>query len=81
MQKKTNSLIFFPVVSMPISEVQYSRTFRKQPPKMQRLSHRLQEMLPIKNRTTGGLFQEDVQAHLCFVEDNLSHTISKLLHV
>ena len=57
MQKKTNSLIFFSVVSIPIiSEVEYSRTFRKQPPKMQRLSHRLQEMLPIKNRTTWGLF-------------------------
>ena len=66
---------------MPIiSEVEYSRTFRKQPPKMQRLSRRLQEMLPIKNRTTGCLSQEDVQAHLCFVEDNLLHEISKLLH-
>ena len=37
--------------------------------------------LPIKNQTTGGLFQEDVQANLCFVEDNLLHATSKLLHV
>ena len=37
--------------------------------------------LPIKNQSTGGLFQEDVQAHLCFVEDNLLQAISKLLHV
>ena len=78
MQKEDKQLdLFFFVNSMPIiSEVEYSRTFRKQPPKMQRLSHRLQE-----NRTTGGLVQEDVQAHLCFVEDNLLHAISKLLHV
>ena len=40
MQKKTNSVF----VSMPkITEVEYSRTFRKQPPKMQRLSRRFRE--------------------------------------
>ena len=45
MQKKTNSLIFFFVVniSMPkvILKVENSRTSRKRPPKMQRLSGRL----------------------------------------
>ena len=35
--------------------LQYSRTFRKRPPKMQKLSGRLQ------NRTTGRLFQEEVR--------------------
>ena len=40
MQKKTNSVFF----SMPkITEVECSRTFRKQPPKMQRLSRRFRE--------------------------------------
>ena len=43
---------------------------------MQRLSGRLREVVAYKNRTTGGLFQEEVRAHL--MEDNLLHTISNL---
>ena len=38
----------------------YSRTSRKRPPKLQRLSGRLREVLVYKNRTTGGLFREKV---------------------
>ena len=33
-------------------------------PKMQRLSGRLREVVVYKDRTTGGLFREEVQAHL-----------------
>ena len=36
----------------------------KRPPKMQRLSGRLQVVVAYKNRTTGGLFREEVQAYL-----------------
>ena len=66
MQRKTNSLTFFFVVSMPkIMKVEYSRTSRKQPLKM-RLSGRLREVVVYKNRTTEGLFQEEVRAHLLY---------------
>ena len=34
--------------------------------KMQRLSGRLWELVVYKNRTAGGLFQEEVQAHLLY---------------
>ena len=45
----------------------YSRTSRKRPPKMQRLSGRLREVVVVyKNRTTGVLFQEEVQTHLLY---------------
>ena len=55
----------------------YSQTSRKRPPKMQRLSGRLREVVAYKNRTTGGLFREEVR-HLYFMEDNLFNTMSKL---
>ena len=42
----------------------YSRTSRKRPPKMQRLSGRLREVVVYKNRTTGGIFREEFQAQL-----------------
>ena len=45
---------------------------------MQRLSGRLREVVVYKDRTTGRLFREEVQAHL---EDNLLHAMSKLAHV
>ena len=76
MQKKTSSLAFFFVfLCLKIIEVEYSRTSRKQPPKMQRLSGRLREVVAHKNRTTGGLFQEEVRAHH-FMGDNQLHAIS-----
>ena len=54
MQKKASSLAFFFVfLCLKIIEVEYSRTSRKQPPKMQRLSGRLREVVARKNRTTG----------------------------
>ena len=44
---------------------------------MQRLSGRLQEVVVYKNRTTGGLFWEEVNAsHIYFMEDNLLHAMS-----
>ena len=43
---------------------------------MQRLRGRLREVFAYKNRTTVGLFQEEVRAHL--IKDNLLHTISNL---
>ena len=76
MQKKTSSLAFFFVfLCLKIIEVEYSRTSRKQPPKMQRLSGRLREVVAHKNRTTGALFQEEVRAHH-FMGDNQLHAIS-----
>ena len=57
----------------------YSRTSCKQLPKMQRLSGCLRKVVIYKNRTTGSLFQEEVQAHLLkIMEDNLLHAMSKL---
>ena len=47
-------------------KLQYSRTFRKRPPKMQRLSGRLLEVVAYKNRTSRGLLREGVQAHLLY---------------
>ena len=44
-------------------KVKYSRTSRKPPPKMKRLSGRLRELVAYKNGTTGGLFREEVQTH------------------
>ena len=55
------------VASRCLNENVYSRTFRKRPPKMQRLGGRLREVVVVyKNRTTGGLFQEEVQTHLLY---------------
>ena len=46
---------------------------------MQRLSGCLREVVIYKNRTSGSLFQEEVQAHLLkIMEDNLLHAMSKL---
>ena len=45
---------------------QYSRTSSKRPTKLQGLSGRLREVVVYKNRTTGGLFREEVQAHLLY---------------
>ena len=47
-------------------KLQYSRTSRKRPPKMQRLSGRLREVVAYKNRTSRGLLREEVQAHLLY---------------
>ena len=44
----------------------YSRTSHKQPTEMQRLSGRIREVVIYKNWTAGGLFQEEVQAHLLY---------------
>ena len=44
----------------------YSGTSRTRPPKMQRLSGRLWEVVDYKNRTTQGLFREEVQTHLLY---------------
>ena len=44
---------------------------------MQRLSGRLQKVVVYKNRTTGGLFRKEGQAHLP-KEDNLLRAMSKL---
>ena len=44
--------------------MKYSQTFRKQPPKIQRLSGQLWEGVVHKNQTKGGLFREDIQAQL-----------------
>ena len=40
-----------------------SRTYFKQPPKVRKLRGRLREVLAHKNRTTGGLFREEVPKH------------------
>ena len=58
----------------------YSRTSRKPPPKMQRLSGHLREMVAYKNLTTGGLFREEGQTHLLYGR-YLLHAMSKLRHV
>ena len=42
---------------------EYSQTSCERPPKIQRLSGRLQEVVVYKNQTKEGLFQEEVQAH------------------
>ena len=47
---------------------------------MQGLSGRLREVVAYKNRTTGGLFREEVQTHLLYGR-YLLHAISKLRHV
>ena len=60
---------------------EYSRK-RKRPPKVQRLSGRLQEVVVYKKWTTGDLFREEVQTHLYyFMEDNLLQAMSKLGYV
>ena len=56
----------------------YSRTYRKWPPKMQRLSGRSREVVVYKNRTTG-VSSERRSGHIYFMEDNLLHAISMLL--
>ena len=58
----------------------YSRTYRKQPPKMQRLSGRLREVVVYKNRTTEAS-SNGRSRHIYFMEDNLLHAMSKLRHV
>ena len=47
---------------------------------MQRLSGSLLEVVAYKNRTTGGLFGEEVQTHLLY-ERFLLHAVSKLRYV
>ena len=53
-------------------ETTRSRTSRKRPTKMRRLSY--------ENRTTGGFFEKKT-GHIYFKEDNLLHAISKLRYV
>ena len=48
------------------TQINYSWTSRKRPPKTQRLSGRLREVVVYKNRTTGGLFREECQVHLFY---------------
>ena len=78
MQKKTNSLIFFFVVnfSMPkvILKVENSRTSRKRPPKMQRLSGRLR---PYGRNHGGPLPRKGPGTSTLGQEDNLLNAISK----
>ena len=47
--------------------MEYTRTSRKRPPKMQGLSGRLREAVVYKNRANGGLSRDEVQAHLHYV--------------
>ena len=58
----------------------YSRTSRKRPPKMQRLSGRLRELVVHKIEPQGAS-SEKRSRHIYFIEDNLLHTMSKLGHV
>ena len=57
------SLAYFSVRSLAPS---CTRTSHKRPPKMQRLSGWLWKVVLYKNQTTGGLFKEEVQAHLLY---------------
>ena len=45
--------------SINFQSTEYSRTSRKRPPKMPRLSGRSREVAVYKNQTTGGLFREE----------------------
>ena len=71
-------------MSMLLSEnVLYVRTVEascKQPPKMQRLSGRLREVVIYKNRPTG-VSSEKRSRHIYFMKDNLLHAMSKLGYV
>ena len=63
-----------------ISFREYSRTSCKLPPKMQRLSGRLREVVVYEKRTSWGLFRDDVRpGHIYSMEDNLLHAISKIM--
>ena len=66
---------------MVCKKINYSRTFCKRPPKMQRLSGRLREVVAYKNRTGGRTSSEKWSGHIYLMEDNLLHAISKLGHV
>ena len=68
-------------LSMLLPRSKYSRTFLKRPPKMQKLSGRLREVVVFKNRTTEGLFREEVWAYLLYGKIILLDAISKLRHV
>ena len=69
------SLQYIPLCVLTfILKIYYSRTSCKWPPKMQRLSGRLQEL------NHRGLFWEEVQTHLLY-ERSLLHIMSKLCHV
>ena len=59
----------------------YSRTSRKRPPKMQRLSGRLREVIAYKNRTTGRLFRGEVQGHLTLGARDFSSAVSGFCQV
>ena len=72
--------ISFPFYKEKSVAYSYSRTSRKRPPKMQRLSGRLREVVVYKNRTIGGLFREEVQTHLLYGR-YLLHAMSKLRHL
>ena len=75
-KKSNNSNIHFVYTSV----YHYSRTSRKRPLKMQRLSGRLLGVV-VYNRTTGAFFRKEVLRDISFMEDNLLHAISKLPHV
>ena len=64
----------------PRPRLNYSRTSRKRPPKMHRLSGRLREMVVYKNRTIRAS-SEKRSGHINFMVDDLLHAVSiKLRH-
>ena len=64
----------------PRPRLNYSRTSRKRPPKMHRLSGRLREMVVYKNRTIRAS-SEKRSGHINFMVDDLLYAVSiKLRH-
>ena len=64
----------------PRPRLNYSRTSRKRPPKMYRLSGRLPKVVVDKNRTIGAS-SEKRSGHINFMVDDLLHAVSiKLRH-
>ena len=65
---------------MCMGAIDYDRTSRKRPPKMQRLGGRLREVVVYKNRTTEAS-SKGRSRHIYFMEDNLLHAMSKSRYV
>ena len=51
---------------LTVRAIKIQLTSGRRPLKMQRLKGRLREVVVYKNRTTRGLFQEEVRAHLLY---------------
>ena len=64
---------------MVCKKLNYSRTFCKRPPKMQR--YRRWSLRRIQELNHRGSSSEKWSGHIFFIEDNLLHAISKLGHV